>query len=529
VTEDISLNGRLFVSGNVGIGISTTNPAYKLDIVSEANKAPLNVKIGTTDVLTVSSTGVVGFAGGANFNGGTVNFEGATVTNIPQSAITSLTTDLGNKAPKANPLFTGYVGIGTTNPLGNLDVHGTGNFVGTMVLKGGTAKNTAVGVSTTVHAGSISIINTEGVGIGTTAGNYLPILSLKSNVGNASYLNIYNYRHTNGTDWQSVSTRIQHTIDLDNMAYIEFNPPGNVSGIGIYTRNSSAGTLDAAGSNGITIKNNGNVGIGTADPTFPLHVESTTISTSSGGTYYGTAGTFPLSSSTRTVSIYTSGWILTKAAFGAATTITFSDRRMKNNIQDIEDQDALNILRKIQPKLFNYNDTIRYGAPPVYGFIAQEIENILPYAVNKMKMSIPSIYELADISGCIVSLKTKSTAIFNADINGLDASGNAIKIQFYDETNVELNRILVKIIDETTFIVDKPFLGDKIFVYGHEINDFMGLQKDAIFTITSAALQQIDREYNITKQEVIELKTENNDLKTQLTNILSRLSALENK
>jgi hypothetical protein len=115
----------------------------------------------------VNGSGVVGFAGGANFNGGTVNFDGATVTNIPQSAITSLTTDLGlkapkaspsftgtvsfasassvgfaagsisqaavnglttdlgNKAPKASPLFTGSVGIGTTNPQATLDVSGS--------------------------------------------------------------------------------------------------------------------------------------------------------------------------------------------------------------------------------------------------------------------------------------------------------------------------------------------------------------------------------------------------------------------
>ena len=117
VTEDISLNGRLFVSGNVGIGIGTTDPAYKLDIVSEANKAPLNVKVGTTNALTVSSTGVVGFAGGANFSAGTVNFSGATVSNLtlPQSAITSLTTDLAAKASLTSPNFSNATSVTSTN------------------------------------------------------------------------------------------------------------------------------------------------------------------------------------------------------------------------------------------------------------------------------------------------------------------------------------------------------------------------------------------------------------------------------
>jgi hypothetical protein len=48
------------------------------------------------------------------------------------------------------------------------------------------------------------------------------------------------------------------------------------------------------------------------------------------------------------------------------------------------------------------------------------------------------------------------------------------------------------------------------------------VEKDAIFTIATAALQQIDREYQVTKQEVV-------DLKIQLASVLERLAALENK
>jgi hypothetical protein len=42
VAEDLSLNGRLFVSGNVGIGIGTTNPQYALDVagVIRSNNLP---------------------------------------------------------------------------------------------------------------------------------------------------------------------------------------------------------------------------------------------------------------------------------------------------------------------------------------------------------------------------------------------------------------------------------------------------------------------------------------------------------
>jgi hypothetical protein len=59
VAEDLSLNGRLFVSGNVGIGIGTTAPAYTLD-VSAASTAPFRVGVGSTNAIAVNSSGYVG-------------------------------------------------------------------------------------------------------------------------------------------------------------------------------------------------------------------------------------------------------------------------------------------------------------------------------------------------------------------------------------------------------------------------------------------------------------------------------------
>jgi hypothetical protein len=215
--------------------------------------------------------------------------------------------------------------------------------------------------------------------------------------------------------------------------------------------------------------------------------------------------------------------IYASADIVASTVWARSDRRIKTNIQDIEDPVALDELRKIQPKLFNYIDVVQRGSSPVYGFIAQEVEQVIPYAVSKHPEHIPSIYELADVSGTLVTLKTKSTTLFGADENGRDASGNTIKVQFYDTIGKELDRKLVKIIDDKTFEVDEAFsvggaVENQIFVYGPEVHDFRTIEKDAIFTIAVAALQQIDREYQVTKQEVVELKI-------QLACVLERLAA----
>ena len=73
-----------------------------------------------------------------------------------------------------------------------------------------------------------------------------------------------------------------------------------------------------------------------------------------------------------------------------------------------------------------------------------------------------------------------------------------------------------------------------IFIYGQEVEDFHKLNKDAIFTIATSALQEVDRQLQAEKikvttleTEIETLKTENVTLKTQMADILARLAALE--
>jgi hypothetical protein len=102
VSEDISLNGRLFVSGNVGIG--SGSPIYKLDVVSDANKAPLNVKVGSTNALSVNGSGAAGI--------GTISAEGGRGLTIQNS--NNNYTNLGyNGLPSGTKgMWINYVGTG---------------------------------------------------------------------------------------------------------------------------------------------------------------------------------------------------------------------------------------------------------------------------------------------------------------------------------------------------------------------------------------------------------------------------------
>ena len=65
---------------------------------------------------------------------------------------------------------------------------------------------------------------------------------------------------------------------------------------------------------------------------------------------------------------------------------SLSDRRFKTNIETIDDLDALNIVTSLRSVTFDWKDDIanvdKRGSSDV-GFIAQEVEELIPYAVSE--------------------------------------------------------------------------------------------------------------------------------------------------
>jgi hypothetical protein len=133
-------------------------------------------------------------------------------------------------------------------------------------------------------------------------------------------------------------------------------------------------------------------------------------------------------------------------------------------------------------------------------------------------------------------LNKKTTDVFGADENGIDCSGNPIKIKLFDTSNNELITTITKIIDDKTFQISSDLAMCDIFVFGQEIQDFYGLEKDQIFTITTAAVQAIDTLVQ-SQQETIEtlqsrLSTVDTIVQSQqetINTLQSRLSAIETR
>lgn len=122
-----------------------------------------------------------------------------------------------------------------------------------------------------------------------------------------------------------------------------------------------------------------------------------------------------------------------------------SDRRIKTNIIDVDDASALDIIRLMKPKRYDYIDKKGRGtASRVWGFIAQEVKELLPHATGTVADFVPNIFQYANVvhSNIITFSDFNTTQLLNSKTLGLrDLYG----------TNKEAT--IVDIIDDTTIQV----------------------------------------------------------------------------
>lgn len=116
------------------------------------------------------------------------------------------------------------------------------------------------------------------------------------------------------------------------------------------------------------------------------------------------------------------------------------------------------------------------------------------------------------------------------DDNGNEVLFHKVKIYAYDSSDyicsvIQVNNpknIRVKLEKEYKFsnVEEDKY---KIFIYGQEINDFHNLEKNAIFTVATAALQEVDRQQQADKVRIAELEATVARQQSLINDILERL------
>ena len=182
----------------------------------------------------------------------------------------------------------------------------------------------------------------------------------------------------------------------------------------------------------------------------------------------------------------------------------YSDERIKTNIVDIDTKNALNIIRQIKPRKYNYKDILNKGNKPEWGFIAQEVKSLIENSTDIITKFIPDIYEIAQVlDSNIIKLDIKTT--INFEINE--------KIRLVKNNGRYLDTKITGILDTYTFTIEENLNQEHIFVYGREVHDLHTLNKDCIFTLATSALQQVDKE--LQNEKVLRQQLENKFIELQ--------------
>ena len=272
----------------------------------------------------------------------------------------------------------------------------------------------------------------------------------------------------------------------------------------------------------LVIDSKGNVGIGTLPPSYRLEVSECLATAKRGALdlsikskYLGRSTTIIDATSFTIFSIINicarfqgSIWITGECLFALN-----CDIRIKEDIQDINDDSALQMILSIEPKTYKYIDKIENGNKKVYGFIAQQVQKVIPEAVSLENAYIPNIMMLAYYNDDIITLPHKPAKV---------AIKIKDKLKCYDNNNNLVEVEVTEIINDISFMIkdlNKKYKNNKIFVYGTLVNDFQILSKEYIYTLNVGATQELYRQIkeqgDIIKsreEEINKLDKQNKDL-----------------
>ncbi|MGC4042018.1 MAG: tail fiber domain-containing protein [Flavobacterium sp.] len=317
---------------------------------------------------------------------------------------------------------------------------------------------------------------------------------------------------------------INGCLFLGAFANVTFNDSNltNATAIGRYATVNQDNTIILGGISGI---NNApastRVGIGTYNPSCPLHVVGSNIQSGSWA-YYARNG----SATATGFAASTSGnfSIIASDRIQATEFNAVSDARIKDIRNRINPKNALDKINQLQVTDYTYKDWIQKGTAIKTGFIAQEVEKIVPSAVNRSTNYIPNIMQ-APHAYCLDSLK-------NVISINLDKP-----VQFKKEEYIRLyNRataieIPVTKIDDYNFefIIPAGMQTDDLFVYGTKVDDFRSVDYDQIHTLSVAAVQELSKENELLKQKIQALEQQNATTESRIQKLENALNSLSIK
>jgi len=297
--------------------------------------SPLAFGSGTSERMRIASDGKVGI-GTTSPNRNLTVFASNPVLNVKNSNADLHLEMAGENAYVGNSSSSGFLQLFTNNGSSTVVIDASGNVgIGTTsgdVRSDGNANRTYVSIIGNANRGVLNLGSTASAG---ADGGKLTFVNGTNAIGEI-YADPDSGSQTNG--FMVFSTSNSERMRINSSGGIGINTTSVIGALTIQELSSQVMRTESTGSGTVT------------------HLQF--VKTSGGGAQIGA-----ITGTTSSVS-YTSG----------------SDYRLKENV--ITDWDATTLLKQLKPSKFNFKDN---QSETVTGFIAHEVQEVLPYLVNGEK------------------------------------------------------------------------------------------------------------------------------------------------
>jgi len=252
-----------------------------------------------------------------------------------------------------------------------------------------------------------------------------------------------------------------------------------------------------------------------------LHISTTSSVYTAGGAgywYNGGHGAGYASAAGRNLGLKVEGTVWFSGNSGIHVT---SDRRVKQNIVEVDDDLALQQLRAIDVMYYDYIDKQNYSEGQTIGFISQQVKEVIPMAVQIQGDYLPDEMREAEVTFepfAITDEDNTPIIKYKFAVDGL--SGNKYKFKMLNGDEVET--VELEKDEDGKFTCDTKY-DETVYVYGKWVDDFHILSKSKLFTVNFSATQQIDKNQIVLQQKVATLENELALIKAQVEMLISKV------